>query len=438
MAFTIQEIREKYPEYNDMSDMELADALHSKFYPDLPKSSVYEKIGLAQSDNPSTELNEEKYIPAEKTGLAGVGSDFAKGLANALSGAKKFAVDVPENLEKSGQYIEKNPGKAQLHMLGQIGAESANIGKNILNSAYNLNQYLARKHLIPQVLGKLGKALPHIPEDTGVEKALGLEADPEKGDALFRAIPDVASLAIGTKTGLKAAKQPFKSPDLKQVVRDTQAKVNEARSNSGKIFDFVENEVENRGIPQIPVESEIIKQAQRFLAKTPANKALIKKARTGDYKSLRALQADLRVKGEKALSSKLAAENIRGEEILATRDQLNGQIQHFFEENGHKDLGNALNQARKQYKEIQDVYFSTPSLAKVFGKSQRVPKDPARLLTEETTEMKRFMLNHPEVEAALKKALKHKGKMDTLKKLGGIVGIGGSAELARELFFKRN
>ena len=43
---TIAEIREKYPQYADMPDAALADALHSKFYADMPKTDFYTKIGL--------------------------------------------------------------------------------------------------------------------------------------------------------------------------------------------------------------------------------------------------------------------------------------------------------------------------------------------------------------------------------------------------------
>jgi len=32
----ISEIRQQYPEYNNLGDKELADALHAKFYPDMP------------------------------------------------------------------------------------------------------------------------------------------------------------------------------------------------------------------------------------------------------------------------------------------------------------------------------------------------------------------------------------------------------------------
>lgn len=44
---SIQEIRQQYPQYSDMSDTALADALHSKFYSDIPRDQFDKKIGLS-------------------------------------------------------------------------------------------------------------------------------------------------------------------------------------------------------------------------------------------------------------------------------------------------------------------------------------------------------------------------------------------------------
>jgi hypothetical protein len=121
-----------------------------------------------------------------------------------------------------------------------------------------------------------------------------------------------------------------------------------------------------------------------------------------------------------------------GEEILSIRDQVNQAIQNHLEKTGHKDLSEKLNKARSDYRDIQKTYFSTPQLAKVFGKSQKVPKNPMTLLTEESTEMKRFMSAHPEVEKMLTKALKHEKRAKAGKILLGIAGVGTSAELAHK------
>lgn len=43
---TLAEVRSQYPQYNDMPDVALADALHQKLYADIPKDQFYKQVGL--------------------------------------------------------------------------------------------------------------------------------------------------------------------------------------------------------------------------------------------------------------------------------------------------------------------------------------------------------------------------------------------------------
>ena len=45
MMMKLSEIRTKYPQYDDLSDQQLADALHKK-YPQLSKTDFYKRIGF--------------------------------------------------------------------------------------------------------------------------------------------------------------------------------------------------------------------------------------------------------------------------------------------------------------------------------------------------------------------------------------------------------
>jgi hypothetical protein len=44
---TIADVRAKFPQYDDLSDQQLADAVHQKFYADVPRPDFYARIGLA-------------------------------------------------------------------------------------------------------------------------------------------------------------------------------------------------------------------------------------------------------------------------------------------------------------------------------------------------------------------------------------------------------
>ncbi len=46
---SIAEIRQKFPQYEDLSDEQLAGAIHKKFYADMPAEEFNAKVGLAQS-----------------------------------------------------------------------------------------------------------------------------------------------------------------------------------------------------------------------------------------------------------------------------------------------------------------------------------------------------------------------------------------------------
>jgi len=50
MTLTITDVRAKFPDYDDLSDEQLAEALHKKFYADMPQADFYSAIGLEHMD----------------------------------------------------------------------------------------------------------------------------------------------------------------------------------------------------------------------------------------------------------------------------------------------------------------------------------------------------------------------------------------------------
>ncbi len=231
MAITLQEIRQKYPQYDSKSDEELADAIHSKYYPALPKAQIYDKLGLSLKPEEPEVVAEQP----ERTGLLGVGSDIAHG----LSGAAKFALDIPNKLEKSGQYIEEHPGSSILHNAGQLAAGAGELGKGLLNAPHDLLKYFIKKHLavdipIPGTKLHTSDLIPHLPEDMGIEKALGLEADKEKGDDLFRAIPEIAAGVTGGVGLAKGIKKLATAPSKERAFqRALESQINKAAEETG-------------------------------------------------------------------------------------------------------------------------------------------------------------------------------------------------------------
>jgi hypothetical protein len=418
MAMTLKDIREKYPQYDSKSDIELADAIHGKFYSDLPKEKVYEKLGLGQGENKPLKLELTKSAePKETEGWKGLASDTIKMLGRALKGGVGFVKRAPGNIKEIGYELIHHPLSYPPHVARQVLAGVGEGAKGLANIPHEIFNELADKKITPDWL-RTGS----IPEDLGIEKSLGLE-ETNKSDELLRGIPAIYGGGQLVGKGISKVKKATSPPDLKQAIRDTQAKVNQQTRDAGKIFDHVEKEVKARGISKVPIDSKLIDQARGLLSKTLANKKLFEKAKKGDFDALRKLQGDLRNKGEKGLSSDELSNNDLGELMLETRDEINGSIQNHLNNKGHKDLAEALNKARKDYRKLQQTYHSTNKLSKTFGKDQLVPDNPITLLREESTQMKRFMEAHPELEKSLAKALTHKKKM---KRLGTVGKIGAT------------
>jgi hypothetical protein len=84
----IKEIRQKYPQYDDLSDQQLADGLHKKYYSDLPKDDFYKRINLGTTA-PATITKKEEPKEEVKTGPTilsdeDTSSDFMRGIYNYL------------------------------------------------------------------------------------------------------------------------------------------------------------------------------------------------------------------------------------------------------------------------------------------------------------------------------------------------------------------
>jgi hypothetical protein len=74
---TIQEVRAKYPQYQDLSDKQLVDSLHQKYYSDIPINQFYQQVG------PQTVPGEYAETIGEFTAPGGIFARTAKGLGQA-------------------------------------------------------------------------------------------------------------------------------------------------------------------------------------------------------------------------------------------------------------------------------------------------------------------------------------------------------------------
>lgn len=81
----ITEIRQQYPQYNDMTDTQLAQALHAKFYSDLPYEQVASKLGVQMPEK----------VKTDDPGIMGsIGIGFGRMTDNLMQGVTQAGAHV--------------------------------------------------------------------------------------------------------------------------------------------------------------------------------------------------------------------------------------------------------------------------------------------------------------------------------------------------------
>lgn len=383
-------------------------------------------------EQPTTMAKEspKKTMDTEK-GVRGLMRDAMSMLSGALTGGINFASELPDQSEKSLEQIQSNPARAGLNVLSGAGS----LARDFYNTPYDVSQYFNKKEILaPKGESKFKKALqvaselllPHIQEDLGFEKAVGLDKE-QPGDKLLKILPSALTIAGSAKSLVKSVAKP----DMVRLTKNIQKQVNTADRQAGATFDRISEELKNTGQDKVPILDSIIDNAKRYFPKHDEDiKALFEKARSGDYDALRTVQADLRTSGNESLKSDLNAERNKGRNMNALSKSINNEIIEHLKSIDRLDLAKDLTNARNTYRDLQETYFSTPELARVFGESQKVPKNPATLFTTDSTEVNRLKALHPEINKALAQALRNKKSKSVGKKaFKGAVGLIGAKKI---------
>ena len=135
----ISEIRQQYPQYDGLSDKELADALHAKFYPDMDRADFYDRVGLSKKGVlAAAQKGIESLISSGQTALESITGSPEEAARRALARGTemdaRFADQV--SLEKVKQaYRERGILPAAGEALSQVPAAIAEQASNIAATA---------------------------------------------------------------------------------------------------------------------------------------------------------------------------------------------------------------------------------------------------------------------------------------------------------------
>jgi hypothetical protein len=188
---TLAEFRAQNPAYNDMPDAALADALHSKFYGDIPKPQFYKQLGLVGADIPGAEKTTT--LPPKPVSM----QDRIMGLIETpaiMAGEVGRMVTTPVARmvgEAYGGY-----GTPQGKEMGQQAAQTT-----------SQQFYQPRTETGPNIVNQLGKALAVLPPTLGSTGAT-LNALTPAAVSQTRAM--VTPVATSTQQRMAALLQPQK------------------------------------------------------------------------------------------------------------------------------------------------------------------------------------------------------------------------------------
>jgi hypothetical protein len=161
---TIADIRQKYPQYADVPDVQLADALHAKFYSDMPKGDFYKSINLSGAS----------LIPGSITSLP-------KPAEPTLS-------------EKILGTLETIPAMASSAIAVPVSA-AAQLASDIYSGKRDVNQTTAK----------------------GIQQAMTYQPRFETGQQLTQAIGEATSGMVGVPMGTLQSASALGGPALNQL-----------------------------------------------------------------------------------------------------------------------------------------------------------------------------------------------------------------------------
>jgi len=120
---TLADIRQQYPQYNDMPDGTLADALYSKFYSDLPRDEFNSKIGLKSEPGFMDRLGKLWENPPPGPSIIGA----VKSAADFITNAGRVG-GHPGLRREDFTDIPANPGPSQTGIGSALGLRASGFG----------------------------------------------------------------------------------------------------------------------------------------------------------------------------------------------------------------------------------------------------------------------------------------------------------------------
>jgi hypothetical protein len=195
---SIAEIRQQYPQYSDLSDQQLADALHKKFYSDMPRADFDAKIGLAKAPKEGGAMDALKSV-------AKTGYDYANqlrtGMAEGFAGLLALPRTTFEGVAAANRYVG---GKAE----NALGIEPGTIVDPMQKYGRMINplSYMPGYETTEGAVKSIEK-LPGVPAFAGPPQSLPQKAVRYTGEAAGAAPFAGPAIIFGSGLGSTAGEE---------------------------------------------------------------------------------------------------------------------------------------------------------------------------------------------------------------------------------------
>lgn len=374
-------------------------------------------------DEQSTSSQSKNFGSALKQAPGIILNDFGNFVNRGISSLPGYYESAKTEIPGFFQTLRSHPGS--LAAQGLAGTQE--LVNTLAQLPLNISKYGSeRLNLIPENFTDFLNKI--TPEDTSnsINEIFGEPKYP--GESLARGIGRNALGLYGlgkigqviNPKGLLVSKKGIANSIIKKH------DILENRASEG--FKKVSDEINKRGISQVPIESKTIDDAKDFFPNTKQANSLLDKAKSGDYNALRKVQSDLYTKGKNSLKSPLESERLRAEEMFEKRDDINQAISNHLKNMGQDDLNNILDKARSDYRTLQNIYYH-PRINKsivnmVDSETRKIPKNLIKVLKEDSNQMKALRNFHPGLEGNLNSYTLKNNLLSSVKKYGVPLGLG--------------
>ena len=242
---TIAEIRQQYPQYSDMTDIQLADAFHSKFYSDIPKDTFYTQLGMKTTPVSNTELMFGAGSPIART-IKGAIVDPALAVNQLLASTGLFGGEIKKGATQLVSDVEKatQEGRARV---GSSGFDPYQTLGNVISPVNRLvgvtQAPLAGAGVVSNIVrsGSTGAALSALQpvnapvEQFGERKLEQMATGFVLGPIIEGGLKGVGSLINSLKGLTPTGRQEFMQKQLNELAGTDKTKVIEALRDAKEI-----------------------------------------------------------------------------------------------------------------------------------------------------------------------------------------------------------